>query len=419
MLVPAQLPPRHGPPRPPLPPGTATVSGRIIDAITEKPVADIDVELTTTEPAERGSGTVIRSNSPAGIAHTNSDGVFSFPKIAAGNYRLLTISRTHLPACFGSSRQFAAPCLSIDLHDGEDRRNIDVFVRPAAFIKGRVVDDDGAPVAMASVRVMWDIDRLGGFERTGPDGRFEMWGILPGTISLVAEVNGKKGEGIIRAYYPGVLQPSDAVSLNIDPGSSTEVEIRIPKIIMGSLNAHVSGPDGLRIDRLTMTELDSKKRIFLTREDDGIARATYVREGHYVIEARGSADGKCLAAFADTRVDESTIDVPVDLVEAGSVTGRVVAERGGLPPLGNVRIAAIWMMEGAAVDTEKWDSTAVAADGSFSFDCLFGSRVFQAVALDPAWQVVGIRAGRTEIAGSEYVVESGSRTQLTITVGRK
>jgi hypothetical protein len=412
----AQFPAR--PERPPLRTGTATISGHVIDAITDKPVADIDVQLGEELEGERTAASVLRGR--AAIAKTDADGAFAFPKIAAGKYQIVTIGKTHMPACFGASRQSRGPCVLIEIEDGQRYRNADVFVQPAALIKGRVFDHEGAPVPLGSIRVTWsDRDERAGLGTSVINGNFEIGGLQPGTVTISVDVVAKNGAGMVRAYYPGVLQPGDAVPLSVEIGTPLEVEIRIPRIVMGSINAHVSGADGFRLDKLTLVRPDAKSILTLTREDDGIARVINLREGRYVIEARGTLKGKPLATFANVDVGDGVTDVAVDLTDAGTVAGRVIAERGGLPPLSNVRVAAVWMLDGVEVDPMRSDEIAVGADGAFSFSGLFGARVFQVSGLDSEWQVVSIRAGRTEIGDRAFDVIGQSRTELTITVGRR
>ena len=405
---------------PPLRPGTATIAGHVVDAITEKPVEDAEVRLIDDASMDDVRATNSLRRQRIGIARTAADGSFAFPKIASGSYHVFVTSKTHLPVCFGVSRQSLGTCAPVSVEDGQRFQDADVFAHPAAIIRGRVVDHDGAPVPRASARITWSgRDERAGFSAVVIDGKFEIGGLQSGTVTLSVEVNGTGGAGMVRAYYPGVLQASEAVPLSIDAGSPTEVEIRVPRIVVGSINAHVSGPQGFRLDKLSLLRPDARSVLPLTREDDGVAHVINLREGRYIIEARGSINGKPLAAFATADVGDGASEVPVDLTEAGSVHGRIVAERGGLPPLGNVRVAAVWMLDGVDVDPVRSDEIVVGSDGAFSFNGLFGFREFQLSGLDRGWEVVSVLAGRTEIAGRGLEITGGSRTELTITVARR
>ena len=71
------------------------------------------------------------------------------------------------------------------------------------------------------------------------------------------------------------------------------------------------------------------------------------------------------------------------------------------------------------VDPDVSDVVSVAPDGGFSFDRLFGARIFKVTGLDAGWRVVSIRAERTDITASAFDIVPGSRTQLIITVTRQ
>lgn len=410
MLLAAQISLRPGMERPPLRPGTATIAGHVIDAITEKPVKDVEVQLSDDESQRTAKNP---RQARMAIAMTSADGSFTFSNVAAGSYHVFVTSKTHLPECYGA-------CAAIVVEDDQDFRNANVFVRPAAIIKGRVLDHEGTPLPLASVAVTFsDADHHFGLSGPVVDGKFEIGGLQPGTVTISVNVAMKNGAGMVRAYYPGVLEASDAIPLSIDVGAPTEVEIRVPRIVFGSINAHVSGPEGLQIDKLTLNQPEAKSILPLTREDDGVAHVINLREGRYVIEARGSVNGKLFAAFATAIVGDGATEVPIELTETGSIYGRIVAERGGLPPLGNVRIAAVWMLDGAEVDPMRSDDTTAGSDGAFSLNGLFGSRVFQVSGLKSGWEVVSVRAGRSDITGREFDVASGSRTEIIVTVARR
>ena len=56
--------------------------------------------------------------------------------------------------------------------------------------------------------------------------------------------------------------------------------------------------------------------------------------------------------------------------------------------------------------------------GAFFFGNIFGDRIFK-VGLAKGWRVVSIRADGKDVTDDVLYVAPGSRTQLTITVGRQ
>lgn len=406
--------------RPPLRAGTATIQGRVLDSTTERPVEGVDVNLMEAYPAKAsppaGSPRQIRG----ATVKTNASGEFVFKGIGAGSYALLTQSKTHQVACLGSTRESAGPCWPFEIADGEERLDADIFARPAAMIRGRIFDHEGNPVTSASVRVNAAAsERMLGGANPDADGRFEIGGLAPGAITLLVDVHGRRGEGMTRAYYPGVLEQRDAQPVDVEVARPTDIELRIPKVGIGSLNAVVTGPPDFQLDKLVLIQPESKSLLHLSRQDDVTASVINLREGRYFLEARATAKGKPLAAFARVEIGDSELNVSIDLQESGTVTGRIVAERGGLPPINGAHVAATWLFDGIAVDPSGPEHVPISADGSFFFSPLLGSYTFKVTGLTAGWEVISIRAGRTDITSSVFEITSGSKTELTITVARR
>jgi protocatechuate 3,4-dioxygenase beta subunit len=405
---------------PPVLPGTAAVHGRVLDAITDAPVSGLDVRLIESDAAgalRRGPRDLPRT----ATTRTDSRGAFSFTKVGAGTYGIMVSGKTHLPSCFGSTRQAFGPCVFISLDGNQVQRDADIFARPGAIVRGRVVDHDGQPINRAGVRLEAPERNLAfaGMTNSDVEGHFEIGGVTPGRFFLVVEHPGRAGEGMIRAFHPGVSQQRDAELIAVEIGDAIEVEIRMPRLILGRINTHVSGPSGFQLESLVLWQPSTSLRISLSTVDDGANEVGNLREGRYLIEARGSAGGKPLSAFAVIEVAEGETEAALQLEESGTIIGRVVAERGGVPPIAGLRIAASWVVDGATVDPAGAAESAMSADGGFSFDRLFGTRIFGVAGLDPAWRVVSIRAGRTEIMDTAFDVAPRSRTELIVTVARQ
>ena len=412
-----QAPARPGSEETPLRTGTAAIRGRVLDGTTEQPVEGVEVKIMEIEMVD---GVPVDRLQRTSTETTRASGEFRFTNIAAGSYVIFVTSKTHLAACFGSSRQARGPCSPVIIEDDQEKRDADIFVPPAAIIVGRILDEDGNAVRNASILTSSpDSQTPPGFAKSDENGRFEVGGLATGPLMLTAEFFRGGVEGSVRAYYPGVLDRTGALPLNVEAGTRTTIEMRIPRIVLGEISAVLSGPADFRLEKFVMFQPDVKSVLYLTRQDDVVARVANLRAGRYVIEARATANGRPFAGFARVDVAEGEQNIAIELQESGTLTGRVVAERGGLPPLANVRIAATWMMDGAPVDPSGPDVAPVSADGAFSFPTMFGARLFTLMGLGAEWQVVTVRAGRSDITASEYDVVPGSRTELTITVARR
>ncbi len=125
--LPAQTPsaPRPGQAAP----STATLSGRVVDFVTNEPVP----------------GVLVQIGGPAKAAKiTAENGTFEFTSLPAGSYRLSASRNGYLPDN-GSPRPGARGRTTVDLEAG-GRGDITVRLVRGGVIAGQVLDADGRPV---------------------------------------------------------------------------------------------------------------------------------------------------------------------------------------------------------------------------------------------------------------------------------
>ncbi len=390
----------------PLEAGTAAIHGRVLDAASNGPVANLEVLLFDTDNRGR-PGTLPRS----GVVRTDAAGRFSFSRIGAGDYRIRVTGKTHLPACVGSAREGEEPCQRITIKDGQVRSDVVIVTRPAAIIRGRLGDHLNRPVRGAEVSAMCvGAERCLERAMTDANGRFEIGGIPPGDATLSAEFAAGDGSEVA-AFYPGVWEIDEALPVAATTGQPANIEFRLPKAVMGSITARVVGPAGYRLERFQLSQSDRTMQAL----DGPVARIDHLREGRYLLHALAAANNKRYAGFKSVDVSDGNIDATVSLEEAGVITGRIVSAQGGAPPLDGQSISAWWVLDEDVVGAELVD---VSADGSFVFNGIFGDRVFR-VRLANGWSVASVRANGKDVTDDVVRVTPGSRTQVVITVGRQ
>jgi hypothetical protein len=157
--------------------GASALAGTVADASTEEPsvnatvvVAWVDVQFDkkkTRRTARRRSGSVNRDGTflICGIPSDLAANVFAFKG---------RDSTASVPIDFSkgvATQAFAMPHRSIGKNENEE------LERLAVALDGRVVDSAGAPVANATIT----IPTSDAVATTGPDGRFEMFRLKPGT----------------------------------------------------------------------------------------------------------------------------------------------------------------------------------------------------------------------------------------------
>jgi hypothetical protein len=109
---------------------TTKILGRAIDGDTGKPVAEVDVQLSSSLDSAQ--------------ATTRTDGRFKLEVVAGGAYAVSLTSSTHVAAGL-------APTLQVK--EGHDIKGLVLVLHELASVTGRVVDSKLDPVTPASVRV--------------------------------------------------------------------------------------------------------------------------------------------------------------------------------------------------------------------------------------------------------------------------
>lgn len=258
------------------------------------------------------------------------------------------------------------------------------------------------------------------------DGTFEV-AVTAGRILLMAQPRPKivGDEPRLRrfvthppAYFPGVFDLLDAWPIDIKAGEIVELDFHMPPLPVGAIKARVSGPDGYSLDHVRALRPEANQIKNIAISDDGTGYLEGLREGRYIVAARGRSGDGLLAAWEIVHMIAGEVAVTLDLKPTARVYGRVMPDRDGLPPLAGVRVVAAWTDGAIDLDPLGRDEGQVAADGSFTIDGLFATRAFRVAGLDPAWQVIAVRQGRADIS-SGIDLSPGTTTAIEIVVSRR
>lgn len=294
-----------------------------------------------------------------------------------------------------------------------------------ATIRGRVFDADGRPMAGVSVRpaaVDPEIRFVAGSSTpTTSDGRFAITGLPPGSILVVAhpQMSMARRTPHPPVYFPGVLARTDAWPVDVGMGETIELDIHIPPVFVASIKVVIAGPDGYALDRVRVMRPEANEIKNVNISDNGIGFVDSLREARYVVAARGRAGDTPVAAWRIVNLVPGEIELPLLLEPAATVTGRIIAERGGLPPVAGTRVVAAWTENGVELDPLSTDHADVGPDGAFTIDGVFGTRMFRVAGLPAEWEVTALRADRSDITLTGTHLDPGSTTELTIVVSKK
>ena len=413
----------RSPEPPPLNPGTSSIHGRVIDALTGKPIEGAEVRLvdTTVEQEKKDSAgrtVTTRSFTRSGKTLTASDGRYTFDGIRAGAYRLLVTHRMYLLSCMAPAA-VRGQCDVITVDTDQRVADANMSLTPGGIIRGRVLDKDGQPLEGGLVKVEVDQPLQGANSATtGADGRFEISSVPPG--QMLVRVDPPAGPPAFHRtmYYPGVPTRDEAQPVTIEIGRTVEIELRLRDIPVATIRATLSGPEGFRVRKMTLVNPDTRMLINMRVSDEGAASVTDLDEGRYAIAVTATAGSDTLAAHQLIVVGAGDYDVPMQLEPIASVAGRVVVDRGGVPPVDGLTVEAHWVSDNLKLDLTGPERISVAPDGSFTMRGLYGRRQFHLFGLSDQWRVSAVRAGRADVT-SGLDLAPGSAIEISIVVAKR
>jgi hypothetical protein len=340
-------------------PPKGRITGRVVAADSGRPLKRARVFINAAE-LDGGRGVL-----------TDDSGVFDFAELPAGRYTVTVTKSGFVSLSYGQRRPLQAGT-PLQLGDGQQLRNVDFALPRGSVIGGRIVDEDGEPMAGAAVRVL-RYQYLQGERRLTPvgggqtddKGQFRVWGLMPGEYYVNALTRGGflggvgpggRGGFFYRSagpefampssaeqdslnyaptYYPGVPSVSDAKPITL--GLSQElldINFSLQLVRMSRIAGRVTNPDG---SPTTSGEvnllLDGGGRgnqigaAFGGRMDwDGTFAINNVPPGRYLLRARGDDTETPQYALIPVTVTGGTdlADLAVVLTPGATLSGIVL-----------------------------------------------------------------------------------------------
>lgn len=215
-----------------------TIEGTVVNAVTGEPLKKVHISLNSQNSASKYG------------ADTDAAGHYSINGFAAGGYDL-TASRTGFATQGFSVEGKTTHAGNIGFTSGQKLTGMDFRLFPQGVITGHVVDEDGDPLANASVaaivlhyfrgkRQLVYIEN----STTNDLGEFRLHSLIAGTYLLSAAPAGQD-ENHLTTYYPNALRQRDADELTIGPGALlTGITIKISRTPTVAIKGHVNVPAG-------------------------------------------------------------------------------------------------------------------------------------------------------------------------------
>ena len=354
-----------------LPPGTASVAGRVIDGATGLPLRSVNVALNLvaenalTIPMEENSGVAL----PPGTGPywdrttTNEQGVFTFTSVPGGSFEINATKAGWPAPDFRSST--ADPVRWFDVRDGERLAGVEIKIFRPATIRGRVTDDNGTP--LAGIEILATAPGIAPRSEgplsgrvTDDRGRYAIF-VQPGlnVVStgqfpeIKANLASAPTSAFPATFYPQAATQGDAVPIEIKRGEDRDgidfvLRTRPAFRITGDVPGWAGAP-GVTIELLPPAPRDPRAEPIATTRISGQAKFGFstLPPGHYVLRALSTpnmpisshgympltelpADPTLWAEMPVTVVDRD-VAVSLNLQAGPRVSGRVEFD-GQLPP---------------------------------------------------------------------------------------
>jgi hypothetical protein len=415
------------------------IEGQVYHAVSGEPIAKALVSISADKPLHRGI-----------TVQSDGAGRFVFDKLEPGEYRIRGVKTGFLNGDNGS-KDGKRPGRPVMVEEKSERKGLEIWLRPAGSIAGRVVDEDADAMEGVEVSAWRRSYQFGKLvwnsitnSRSNAKGEFLLSGLGPGSYYISADApRHRMGVGLFavrindqdwdypKLFYQGVDLSVDARSIDLGAGQ----EVR--ELVFPMRRRPVAKIRG-RFAEVKLLRDGAQIGVHRVSNDKGPARAW--QAGHYAAINPKSGnfevdqvfpgdyvlsvvqhDPKGARVVGYTRVsvgDGAVNDVTIETAALGRLSGRIQAEapKGDAKAISleSLRIS-VWSDLGVGWPNTHGDS-AVAGDGTFAIgDLLPGTYQFSVYSSEGLYQVTRSFAGGVELA-SRHFESLGSETELSVVV---
>ena len=395
-----------------------SVEGQAFNNATGEPVKKVQVLLRPV-----GS-----SSDPPYGALTDAGGRFAIPGVRPGRYILTAERAGFVRAEYGASgRNRRGSTVSVAV--GQRLKDVEFRLTPQGVISGRVLDEDGDPVAGVNLTAL----RYGYVQgkrtllpasaaTTNDLGEYRLAGLAPSRYYLSANhrpmpvfTRSSAEDGYAPTYYPGTADVAGAAPIQVIAGNQMRgIDIGLTRVRTVRVSGRVTNPAATAATRNVMVFLMPREagvRGFSSRNStlaqEGKFEIRGVIPGSYTISAHWYEDGKRLTASQPVEVSAAGLDgVHLTMTPGFEVAGRVRVEGGTEPGLSGIQVMLVPANEvtfatslGGRVNTEgKFVLSSVAPD----------QYRIQVAGLPEGCYLKAVRLGETGVLENSAVINPGA-----------
>ena len=385
-------------------PGGA-IRGRVVSAATGDPLANVEVHVAGTPdrpPPDDAVTTVL----------TDVSGRYEIAAVA-GHFVVTATKAGYAQGSFGA-RRAGEPPRGITVANGASVNGIDIALRKAAAISGRIVDEFGDAVVSGevSVSLLTRIDgrlRIQSSRRTATDDRgdYRVGGLDAGSYLVALGGGGGMATRWALTYYPGTNVRAEARAVSLQTGddqSGIDFAVSPANTRAVTVSGRVIDVDGRASaatvllagggDRPVGTESSLQLRV----GEAGTFTAT-VEPGDNIAMAIDRDNHIALATL--TAVDADVSGLTLSLTNPGRIAGRVVFDGAGAPPPTGVEIMArptvAYLFSNSGSAPLGFAAVRPRPDGTFELKNLMGSREISVRTTPVGWHVRSITMGGRDV----------------------
>ena len=432
----------------------AILSGRVVNAKTGEPIRRVNLTLRPSgAPGMISVGTGSPPPAAPYAATTDVEGKFRIENVDPGSYRMAAERQGFVRQEYGA-RQNSMMGTTIKAASAQELNDLNFKLIPQAVITGRVLDEEGEPLARVQVQMMsqrffrgkQQLMPMGGGQ-TIDTGEFRVADLAPGRYWVSATYRGrmmfgeaparntadKPEEEYVTTYYPGSIDQASARPIDVQAGQEMPgIDIRIQKKRVYRIRGRVTGgTQPLRNVRLAVVPRERGAFVGFMGgggggmvKEDGTFEIGSVQPGSYYVAAlpmqgTQSVVGKVAVDVSRENVQNVALVLGSGMTLKGSIriegdVQQLEQAQGKKITFGAIRMQ-LSAIEGMPFGTS---GGSVKDDGSFAIENVGPDRYrILASNLPEGTWLKSIRAGDQEVLDSGLDLSAGVSGSVQITLG--
>ena len=431
----AQAPDRSSGPS--SPENECSISGTVVKLAGNEPLGKATVHLESLDDPDRTMAAI-----------TDGNGRFELKKIEPGKYKLRASRAGYVVQEYGQHKP-GDPGAVLSLRPAQQMKDLMFWLVPSAVIAGKILDQDGEPLASVVVSALREAYSQGkrslstyGTVETNDLGEYRLFGLEPGRyfVSAVYPQSARFGangdgsplaelqpEGYAKMYYPGTADQPKAIPIAVKSGeevSSTDIFMRQVLVyhVRGHVHNQLTRKPATDINVLLMPRGTGRDWEFSDQQaqvgnKDGAFDIAEVLPGSYSLIAYWLDEGKVYSSRLPVDVGNTNVEgLKLTLGAGVTISGQIVWD--GHPSMGKDELT---------VSLEPLDGlrffrgdARVGATNSFALKDV-GEGGYRADLNGPSKDcyIKEVRYGQTSALEDGFTVTRGTSEKLEVTISSR